>query len=170
MGDELPRRIELIYQDAVENIRFFKAQQWTITNYAFFTLTNATLVALAQLTIAPRWVFIIAVWAAFVYHSLVMRGLALAVRKFRRRVRWIYEHHFPSVTEDAGLKLVKDKGTISRLWYVRFLVISFAIAAGLATFAICTLKLTPSDIRARLPLLKRQNARAWRCRAPAALP
>ena len=74
------------------------------------------------------------------------------------------------MTEDAGLKLVKDKGTISRLWYVRFLVISFAIAAGLATFAICTLKLTPSDIRARLPLLKRQNARAWRCRAPAALP
>lgn len=27
--------LELLYQDAIDNIRFYKQQQWTITNYGF---------------------------------------------------------------------------------------------------------------------------------------
>ena len=34
MSDDMPKRIEVIFQDATHNLRFFKQQQWTVTNYA----------------------------------------------------------------------------------------------------------------------------------------
>jgi hypothetical protein len=34
MFEEMPKRIELIFQDAFDNLRFFKQQQWIITRYA----------------------------------------------------------------------------------------------------------------------------------------
>jgi hypothetical protein len=136
--DHLPKRIGLVYQDAVDNIRFFKSQQWTVTNYAF--VAYAALVGLAQLTEAPRGIYIAAVWGAFAYHAWLMRGFAKSVRKFRRRVRWVYENYFQYMIQDVGLRLVVDKPAIDRLWYARFLVIASGIAAGLATYAICTLK------------------------------
>ena len=34
MFEEMPKRIEMIFQDAFDNLRFFKQQQWIITSYA----------------------------------------------------------------------------------------------------------------------------------------
>ena len=34
MGAEMPDKITTLWQDAVDNIRFFKQQQWRVTNYA----------------------------------------------------------------------------------------------------------------------------------------
>jgi hypothetical protein len=34
MSEEMPKRIEMIYEDATDNLRFLKQQQWTITRYA----------------------------------------------------------------------------------------------------------------------------------------
>ena len=31
---DMPKRMEAIFQDASHNLRFFKQQQWTVTNYA----------------------------------------------------------------------------------------------------------------------------------------
>jgi hypothetical protein len=42
---DMPRRVEAIYKDAVENIRFVKRQQWVITNYSILIL--AAIYALA---------------------------------------------------------------------------------------------------------------------------
>ena len=36
MPDEMPKRIEMIFQDAVDNLRFIKQQEWTVTNYALW--------------------------------------------------------------------------------------------------------------------------------------
>ena len=36
MSDKMPRRIEMIFQDAVDNLRFIKQQEWTVTNYALW--------------------------------------------------------------------------------------------------------------------------------------
>jgi hypothetical protein len=93
MSEEMPKRIELVYQDAVENLRFFKQQQWTVTNYAF--LTYAALIALAQLTEASKDLLLVAVWLVFVYSVFVLASFMWSIGKFRRRVKWIYGKFFP---------------------------------------------------------------------------
>lgn len=32
--DPFPRHVQALYQDAVDNLRFAKQQQWNVTNYA----------------------------------------------------------------------------------------------------------------------------------------
>src|SRR6476469_9894925 len=103
MSEEMPKRIELVYQDAVENLRFLKQQQWTVTNYAF--LTYAALIALAQLTEASKDLLIVAVWLVFVYSVFVLASFMWSTGKFRRRVKWIYENFFPNKKEDTALEL-----------------------------------------------------------------
>jgi hypothetical protein len=43
--DNLPKHLELIFADAVDNIRFLKRQQWVITNYAVAILAAIYVVA-----------------------------------------------------------------------------------------------------------------------------
>lgn len=106
MSDELPRRIELIFQDAVNNIRFFKGQQWTVTNYAF--AAYAALVALAQLTGAPQCLYSISVALVAGYHAFIIHLFMKSISKFRGRIRWIYDN-FYTVHEGAALGLKKPK-------------------------------------------------------------
>ena len=47
MSDDMPKRIEVIFQDATHNLQFFKQQQWTVTNYAL--AAYAALFALAHI-------------------------------------------------------------------------------------------------------------------------
>lgn len=80
-----------VFSHAAEEIRFFKGQQWSATNYA--------LTAYAALALAPHWVegatwwkasvslgCFAFVWAAFCWAWSILESLAEARKKERRRM------------------------------------------------------------------------------------
>jgi hypothetical protein len=107
MTDDMPKRIELLFQDAVDNLRFVKQQQWTVTNYAF--LAYSALVALAQLTgskLLPVLYYALAL--AWFYSAAMLALLLVDIEKFRRRIGWvavrsINDRGFPSRRLDCGV-------------------------------------------------------------------
>ena len=43
--EEFPGQHDALYQDAAENLRFVKAQQWRVTNYALLVMPPLTFCA-----------------------------------------------------------------------------------------------------------------------------
>ena len=125
MPDDMPKRIELMFQDAVDNLRFFKQQQWAITNYAF--LIYSALVALAHLTgskLLPLLYYaLVLVWF---YNALILVNSLCDIEKFRRRIEWVYDHYFAHrERERLGLGQAKDR------WLYGTLLIVASLAAAL---------------------------------------
>jgi hypothetical protein len=89
---EMPRHVEAVHKDAVDNIIFLKRQQWVATNYALLVYA-AIFVISAQFF--PRTDFarnslgIVAIVTFFV-HYYIMFLFQRAMDKFRARLYWIY--------------------------------------------------------------------------------
>ena len=87
----MPRHIEALFRDAVDNIRLLKRQQWTITNYAI--AVDAAIYAIAihfpgHCTVRVLLTVLAAV--VFAYGVGVLIDFQCNMTKFRKRIAWIY--------------------------------------------------------------------------------
>jgi hypothetical protein len=89
----MPNHVAALYQDAIDNIRFLKRQQWAVTNYAL--LVYAAIYVLRKDT--GCWPFLSYVVAATaVFGVILLFALERSIRrKFRHRIGVIYETFHP---------------------------------------------------------------------------
>jgi hypothetical protein len=96
-----------VYQDAVDNIRFSKQQQWRVTNYALLIYAAAYLLrGDAPLNTcgekAGLTAIVAIVWA---FNIFVLCNSQASMKKFRDRIGWFYEGNF-TPTERIKLTMV----------------------------------------------------------------
>lgn len=102
---DMPKRIEIVYKDALDNIAFLKKQQWIITGYGIAVF--AALFAIAERvkpSVNGRVVLIGLALLAAGYGFMVLIGFYSAMKKFRDRLDWIYRNFFDASEQD-GLRL-----------------------------------------------------------------
>jgi hypothetical protein len=134
MTDELPYRIRLLFEDGVNNLRFFKQQQWVITNYALVAYGAIYISAKAVISLAP--LLMVLIWIVYGLSVFFLVDLTKAIEKFRRRIDHIYASYFP-----YGEHGVYDLGLDKKSWTIRWgyswaLIIVSLIGAATATLAI----------------------------------
>ena len=109
----MPEHIKLAYEDAVNNMMFFKRQQWVATNYAILVYAAIFVISaeyFSRTDFARNWLGIIAI-ATFFFHLYVIYSFDAAISKFRERLDWIYRTYF-SGDERANLKLFELRSPV----------------------------------------------------------
>jgi len=109
----MPEHIKLAYEDAVNNMMFFKRQQWVATNYAILVYAAIFVISAeyySRTDFARNWLGIIAV-ATFFFHLYVIYSFDAAISKFRERLDWIYRTYF-SGEERNNLKLFELRSPV----------------------------------------------------------
>ena len=109
----MPEHIKLAYEDAVNNMMFFKRQQWVATNYAILVYAAIFVISaeyFSRTDFARNWLGIIAV-ATFFFHLYVIYSFDAAISKFRERLDWIYRTYF-SGEERNNLKLFELRSPV----------------------------------------------------------
>jgi len=97
---EIPKRIEILYKDALDNLVFLKEQQWAITKYAL-TAYGALFAAVKILhDAAYKGLLIFAVWLVFAFSAIMLGSFTHGMRRFRRRIRRIYRRFFEREERD----------------------------------------------------------------------
>jgi hypothetical protein len=131
--EDFPSRLQVFYQDCVDNIRFLKQQQWRATNYALLVYAAAyfvrketplhTCYGKAALTAILVVTFGINVWLLIDnYRSL---------SRFRSRIDWIYRNKFPSYEQTkTALDLVPKTEDPWFIWLLGFVSIVGAALVG----------------------------------------
>ena len=112
-GRQMPEHIKLAYDDAVNNMMFFKRQQWVATNYAILVYAAIFVISaeyFSRTDFARNWLGIIAI-ATFFFHLYVIYSFDAAINKFRERLDWIYRTYF-SGEERANLKLFELRSPV----------------------------------------------------------
>jgi hypothetical protein len=112
-GRQMPEHIKLAYEDAVNNMMFFKRQQWVATNYAILVYAAIFVISaeyFSRTDFARNWLGIIAI-ATFFFHLYVIYSFDAAINKFRDRLDWIYRTYF-SGEERANLKLFELRSPV----------------------------------------------------------
>jgi hypothetical protein len=112
-GRQMPEHIKLAYEDAVNNMMFFKRQQWVATNYAILVYAAIFVISaeyFSRTDFARNWLGIIAI-ATFFFHLYVIYSFDAAINKFRERLDWIYRTYF-SGEERANLKLFELRSPV----------------------------------------------------------
>ena len=112
-GRQMPEHIKLAYEDAVNNMMFFKRQQWVATNYAILVYAAIFVISaeyFSRTDFARNWLGIIAI-ATFFFHLYVIYSFDAAISKFRERLDWIYRTYF-SGDERANLKLFELRSPV----------------------------------------------------------
>jgi hypothetical protein len=103
---QMPEHVGAAYQDAVDNIRFFKRQQWLATNYALLVYAAIFIISahyFSRTDFARNLLGLLTI-VTFGVHWYMMNVLERAITKFRDRLRWIYKTYF-SDDERVGLAL-----------------------------------------------------------------
>ena len=98
----MPEHIKLALDDAVNNIMFFKRQQWVATNYAVLVYAAIFVISaeyFSRTDFARNWLGIIAI-ATFSFHLYVIYSFDAAINKFRGQLDWIYK---PTSAKRSGL-------------------------------------------------------------------
>jgi hypothetical protein len=133
---EMPHRIEMVYKDALGNLKFLKEQQWPVTKYAL--TAYGVLFTAAKVIDEPSYngLLIAAVWLVFLFSLAILISFMHGIRRFRARVRWIYDNFFKA-EEVEGLRLDQPKHIFDRFGFGGGLIIVSAVGALLATLAIC---------------------------------
>jgi hypothetical protein len=112
-GRQMPEHIKLAYEDAVNNMMFFKRQQWVATNYAILVYAAIFVISAeyySRTDFARNWLGIIAI-ATFFFHLYVIYSFDAAISKFRERLDWIYRTYF-SGEERNNLKLFELRSPV----------------------------------------------------------
>jgi hypothetical protein len=132
---DLTKPIEAVYKDAVDNLRFIKQQEWTVTRYAL--TAYAALFAVAK--IAPNAsdkIFLIAATCLVALFSLmILCSLLDSLEKFRSRIGWVYKNYF-SCDEREGLRLSEPKGIFNTYGFIVGLMIVSLLGAAITSLAI----------------------------------
>jgi hypothetical protein len=103
----------MAYEDAVNNMMFFKRQQWVATNYAILVYAAIFVISAeyySRTDFARNWLGIIAI-ATFFFHLYVIYSFDAAISKFRERLDWIYRTYF-SGEERNNLKLFELRSPV----------------------------------------------------------
>jgi hypothetical protein len=138
---EMPPQLEGLYQDAVENLRFIKQQQWRVTNYA--ALIYAAIYVVHKEppldTCGGRAGLTVATLVTMVFSIAVLWRLQEGMEKFRRRISFVYERHFTAgERRDLSLeKLITDQQP-DWLIYPGLMVVSLAGAALVLVIVWCS--------------------------------
>jgi hypothetical protein len=106
---EMPKRIEVLYKDALDNLLFIKQQQWRVTNYtlsAYAALVTAA--NLIKVRAPERVLFSFTALAVCTYAVVVLVSFLDSMEKFRGRTDWIYGKFFDE-TERSILRLREPK-------------------------------------------------------------
>ena len=132
---EMPNRILFVYKDALDNLKFLKEQQWPVAKYAL--TAYGTLFAAAKIINAPSYngLFIAAVWLVFLFSLVVLVSFMHGMRRFRARIRRIYENYF-QVEEREALRLGQPKPFFERFGFGGGLMAVSFFGALLASLAI----------------------------------
>ena len=132
---EMPNRILFVYKDALDNLKFLKEQQWPVTKYAL--TAYGVLFAAVKVINTPSYngLFIAAVWLVFLFSLVVLVSFMHGVRRFRARIRWIYDNCFQA-EEREGLDLGKPKHFFDRFGFGGGLMAVSLLGALLASLAI----------------------------------
>jgi hypothetical protein len=112
-GRQMPEHIKLAYEDAVNNMMFFKRQQWVATNYAILVYAAIFVISaeyFSRTDFARNWLGIIAI-ATFLFHVYVVYSFDAAINKLRERLDWICRTFFSGV-ERANLKLFELRSPV----------------------------------------------------------
>jgi hypothetical protein len=107
------RCLRMAYEDAVNNMMFFKRQQWVATNYAILVYAAIFVISAeyySRTDFARNWLGIIAI-ATFFFHLYVIYSFDAAISKFRERLDWIYRTYF-SGEERNNLKLFELRSPV----------------------------------------------------------
>jgi hypothetical protein len=107
------RCLRMAYEDAVNNMMFFKRQQWVATNYAILVYAAIFVISaeyFSRTDFARNWLGIIAI-ATFFFHLYVIYSFDAAISKFRERLDWIYRTYF-SGEERNNLKLFELRSPV----------------------------------------------------------
>jgi hypothetical protein len=133
---EMPNRILVVYKDALDNLKLLKEQQWPVTKYAL--TAYGVLFAAVKVINTPSFngLFIAAVWLVFLLSLVVLVSFMHGMRRFRARVRWIYDNCFPG-NEQEGLGLGQPKHFFDRFGFGGSLIATSFLGALLASLAIC---------------------------------
>ena len=114
-GRQMPEHIKLAYDDAVQNVMFFKRQQWVATNYAVLVYAALFVISaeyFSRTDFARNWLGIFAI-ATFIFHLYVLYSFDVAISKFREGLDWIYRNYFTGV-EQTNLKLRELRPSVGR--------------------------------------------------------
>ena len=130
----MPEHIKLAYEDAVNNMMFFKRQQWVATNYAILVYAAIFVISaeyFSRTDFARNWLGIIAI-ATFFFHLYVIYSFDAAISKFRERLDWIYRTYF-SGEERNNLKLFELRSPVDGVT-LGLILVSFLGLLLTATF------------------------------------
>lgn len=128
---EFSPKISNVHYDAMENLRFFKRQQWMITNY--IGIIDGATFALSH-TIDPNIIWILYVIVLFntiggIFLIFVMQR---SIGNHRRRLASIYANYY-SQHERTSLRISAAPKPRLFDWEVLIALISVALAGGLLT-------------------------------------
>jgi hypothetical protein len=103
---QMPGHIEAAYKEVVNNIFFFKRQQWVTTNYTILVYAAIFIVSakfFSRTDLARGWLGLLT-FLTFFYHLYMIKLFQDAITSFRDRLAWIYRSYF-SADEQVGLNL-----------------------------------------------------------------
>jgi hypothetical protein len=135
MSNELPPRLQMIFADASANLLFVKQQQWAVIRYALAAYAATYVLSQVWKAYDIR-LLVAATWVVFGVSVVFLESYIHALAKFRRRIRCVYERHFPNATEARVLELSKRKNWWDREGYIWALIFASLAGAGLTTLAI----------------------------------
>ena len=132
--EEFPGQHDALYQDAAENLRFVKAQQWRVTNYALLVYAAAYLLrGNAPLdTCLGKTTLITVIVLACLFSLFVLRQLENSMARFRDRIEWVQEHHFDPA-DQIKLFMVPKTYPFDSAIYWGLIVVSIAGAIIVGT-------------------------------------
>lgn len=131
---EMPKPVEISFEDAVNNIMFIKRQQWVITNYAIAVQGGIYIVGNIPpfgSDIGKIFVTILSV-AACLLNLWGLRILQRGIMKFRGRLTWIYRTYF-TPAERCGLGLSIDR---RKFWHDPLFFLSLCIVSMIAAVVV----------------------------------
>src|SRR5258705_9622628 len=94
-AQEMPRRIEILYRDSLDNISFIKKQEWIVAGYGL--TIHAAVVAIKhqlQPSLCLQVVLTCAAALPALYGLAVLGCYAEGLVKWRGRLDWIYANYF----------------------------------------------------------------------------
>jgi hypothetical protein len=95
--DDMPKRVEMLYQDARANLGFIKHQQWRVTSYALTAYAALYTLAVAiKATEAEKCVIFLAILLVAAFTVAVLLSFRAGLKKFRDRIAWVYTNTFTS--------------------------------------------------------------------------
>ena len=107
--NELSTEMAAVYQDAVDNLRFSKQQQWNITYYALLVYAAVFVLQDQPVFLTHRGKIFLTIIAgfAFLFSVFMLLDLQDRMNTFRRRVDRTHEKYFTTGQGNA-LDLVPD--------------------------------------------------------------